>query len=556
MNLVRRCAHERRPQGYALLIWLLCVVTYLVYPLASAGDDRGKAQTPVLYGFTAFPYDADAETERRVDEIILPNSTLYAAHRDDCLPWAEALEARAFPQWLEEDLRSIRARIPETHTVYVAITPTATDRRSLAPACGSREGEEAVMPAALRAAGLDHPEVQRAYLNYARRVIAILQPKFINIGIEISELALKSPASWPAFESLFRATYSALKAEEPGLQIGIEMVLQSLSMPAVASLVKPVVESADYLGISFYPYTSAYGEYFGATKLPSPPDEWRSLLDWLPTYTSKPIAICETGYSSQPVFIREGPGFQFGGSLDLQDAFLKDLIRFATRDQYLFVVWFIAVDYEKLLRQLPNVTEAMRIWMYTGLLTPSLEPKPAWTSWQLWRQQPDSSIAGAPARQAEATPGVAGAVTAGMTPSRIVCSGKSALDREAKGPDGAPSAIAWTVEFNGVWEFCDLPLTANKSAQGIKVTMRSDKADAVLIRIEQKSGDMFNYILPVGLDWMAAEIPFTQFVPDPLGQPGRCVTPGEIVKLGFGEGTGAEGARGSRTIFIASLDFY
>ena len=228
---------------------------------AAQGGPKG-----VLYGFTAFPYDLTDEAERRMDELIAANANLYAIHMDECLPWAEALAGTALPTWLEDNWRKDRARITPGQFVYIAVTPTANDRHSLATACGASEGSAGRLPAALRGAKFGDANVKRAYVNYIRRVIEIFDPQFLNIGIEISELALRHPQDWPAFQGLFLHAYGEIKRTNPGIRIGIEMVLQSLLVPKVAALVKPAVEASDYLGLSFYPYASSFGEFFGAPR--------------------------------------------------------------------------------------------------------------------------------------------------------------------------------------------------------------------------------------------------------------------------------------------------
>src|SRR5215510_13979112 len=122
---------ERRRFWQYLTIW----VAMLFMPVVT----KGQQEQGVLYGFTAFPYDLTLEAIDRVHEIILPNSNLYAVHFDRCLPWREALENKPFPEWLQRDWQDIKDHIPATHTVYVAVTPTAIDRHSLAPACGEKE---------------------------------------------------------------------------------------------------------------------------------------------------------------------------------------------------------------------------------------------------------------------------------------------------------------------------------------------------------------------------------------------------------------------------------
>jgi hypothetical protein len=81
---------------------------------------------------------------------------------------------------------------------------------------------------------------------------------------------------------------------------------------------------------------------------------------------------------------------RFTGSLPLQELerlqkdFLSALLRFAREEQYLFVVWFVPVDYDRLLAKLPagDNAEAAKIWVNTGLFDGNVNPKSVWSIWQ------------------------------------------------------------------------------------------------------------------------------------------------------------------------------
>ena len=79
----------------------------------------------------------------------------------------------------------------------------------------------------------------------------------------------------------------------------------------------------------------------------------------------------------------EASGIEFPGNEELQAKFLGELAAFARKDRYLFVVWYIPIDYVKLLpERLPPELEVQKIWMYAGLLDSELRPEPAWEVWR------------------------------------------------------------------------------------------------------------------------------------------------------------------------------
>lgn len=354
-----------------------------------AGNAGLHAQAPdsVLYGFTGFPHDFTATAEDEVHSIINPNSTIYAIHMDTCLPWKQALYNQPFPSWITRGWNSIKARIPEGRPLYIAMTPTSFDRYTLANPCGSTEDTPGAMPALLAGAKFNNLYVMRAYTNYVRRVIQAFNPSYVNIGIEISEMALEHAEEWPAYEALFHHVRAQLRTYHPAVKVGIELVLQSLMHPPIGALVKSTVEASDYIGISFYPYSSEYGVALGVPPLPAGDQQWLGPLNWLRTYTTKPIAICETGYTTKDIVIPAGPiNLGFYGDEAKQEAYLRDLITIAKRDRYLFAIWFVPVDYEKLLVTRSDIAaEWWRIWVNTGLFNSELQPKPAWSQWQSWK---------------------------------------------------------------------------------------------------------------------------------------------------------------------------
>ncbi len=335
-----------------------------------------------LWGFVPFPYDATAAAQDALHDIILPNSELYALHLDlaGCIPWSQAMSGAPFPAWFEAGFDDALARVTPRHRIYVSTTPTDQSRVDMVGQCGDAEGAPAPMPPALAGKDYDDPAIIDAYAAYADRVIAKMNPSFFLVGIEITGLSLNAPARWPAFERFYFAVYDRLKARHPALPIGVEMEAQGLMLKRVGDQVKPTVDKADFLGVSFYPYSSEFGEFFGLAPLPPPPAQWRTPLAFLKTYTDKPIAIAETGYTTRDVTL-PNTGLHFPGDEFLQEQFLRDLVATAHKDRYLFIVWFVPVDYPALLEKIGIADEAVHIWEFAGLHDRNLVPKRAWGVW-------------------------------------------------------------------------------------------------------------------------------------------------------------------------------
>ena len=308
----------------------------------------------------------------------MPHSTLYAVHLDDGIPWKEALADAPFPARVQRQLEDKARAVPNDHVLYVGLAPLDTDRKSLAPATGDQS--RIPMPEEFKNVPLDDPKVERAYLNYARRVMKLFDPKFLNLGIEGGEIMSRDFNRWPHFENLYESVRSRIKEEFPDVQIGISFGLGDLRSDREARAAKNLIAHSDYVGLSFYPYASSFDEKFGA--IPYREDKpWRKPLAWIRAYTDKPIALCETGFVSKNVDLPKY-GLKMTGSPELQAAYVQDLFRLAKQDHYLFVTWYLAVDYDKLYAKMPAGSEAMEMWLHSGFFDGDLRAKPAWEIWK------------------------------------------------------------------------------------------------------------------------------------------------------------------------------
>jgi hypothetical protein len=270
-------------------------------------------------------------------------------------------------------------KIPRGQMVYVGLAPLDTDRKSLAPAVG--EKGRIPMPDELRNAPLDSPDLERAYLSYARRAVRQFKPHFLNLGIEAGGVLMNDPTRWPQFERLYEHVRSALKKEFPNVQIGISFSLAYLRLEKPALAARSLIAASDYVGLSFYPSASAFGEKLGLPPFGEGADSWRKPLAWVRAYTDKPIALCETGYTTKDSHV---PQFDLDikGDAAAQAAYVKELFEIARRDRYAFVIWFLAVDYDKLYAKMPPGSEVMQLWRNIGLFDGDVHPKPAWEIWK------------------------------------------------------------------------------------------------------------------------------------------------------------------------------
>lgn len=525
----------------SLMIWMPC---------------EGAPQPPV-FGFTPFPYDLTPEAEDTTRGLIVPNSNLYALHLDDGIPWQEALTDRPYPNRIQQEWDKWARQLPQDHAIYLGLAPLGKDRKTLAPAKGERDGLP--LPEALRGLAFDDPKIKTAYLNYARRAVRQFHPDFLNLGIEAGELAARDGGkNWPRFEALYNHVRGELKKEFPALKIGVSFGLQSLTDRQVAARVKALADNSDYLGLSFYPHLSAFGEKLGAPPLPAGNAAWREPLAWVKTFTNKPIALCETGYSSQGAEI-ERWDFSFVGSPAAQADYVRDLIDLAHRDGYLFVVWFLVADYDRLYARMaaePDA-EANLMWRNVGFFDANLQPKPAWKVWQSY---------GGPARMAAPTEAQASSTPtpkmAGPTPGGMVLALQGPGAGFSCGPQDRTlaegGALRWDMRYrSGEWNWCVKDLTAMDltRAASLSVKLRSDRAGDLFVKLEEIDGESYFAVLGAGADWAEHEVRLDGLSLDPATRRNGHLDRQHIKQIVFADTQPAGSETVQRAVWIGSVAF-
>ena len=517
-------------------------------------------QARPLFGFTPFPYDMSAEAVERTNAIVRDNSTVYALHLDDGIPWDEMLDKAPLPKAIQKEWDDWARAIPAGRPVYLGLAPLGKDRKSLAPPKGGS------MPWVLKMAQLDDKTVKTAYLEYARRAVEQFHPTYLNLGIEAGELASRHPRDWDEFEALYRYVAQALKKEHPQIKIGVSFGLQSLRKPEVAQRVKGLVDASDYVCLSFYPHMSPFGEKFGDPALREGADAWREPLDWVRQYTNKPLAICETGYTTQDASLSAFK-LKLKGSAQLQAAYVRELAQYAERDHYLFVVWFLAVDYDRLYERMGHSqdNEVNLLWRNIGLLSGDLKPKPGWAEWQ-------KAVGG----KAEALPRRNDPLPAPTTRGRPKDQDEAPLTATAlfdlgfgndqplfrSGPGGHTDrdgeAMRWTFDYQGsdwMWAVREVGKQVPANARKMALRVRSDRDGPVFVQLEEASGETFFFELHPTRDWQDIEVTLASLQADQAKRKDGVLHPEQIVKITLADAGGRDRAKGQRQTWFARWRF-
>ena len=520
-----------------------------------------------LYGFTPFPYDATEQAVTRTQTILRDAATIHAIHMDDGIPWEELLDGRALPKRVQKEWDDLLRAVPQGRPIYLGLAPLAKDRKSLAP--GKGEKDSMALPWSLKLAKLDDNKVKDAYLEYARRAVRHFNPAYLNIGIEAGELVSRDPQRWPQFESLYRFVVVGLKRDFPNLKVGISFGLQALRKPENAERARALVEASDYLCLSFYPHASPFGERFGEPALGDGSRAWREPFEWVRTYTNKPIAICETGYSTQTVKLKSYNNLELKGDVDLQTRYVRELAQYAERDNYLFVIWFLAIDYDLLYQRMGGDTEANEVnllWRNIGLWNGDVTPKPAWAEWKhavagLSDGKPPASeaVSAAAAAPAKAQP----AVKKGPASSAQQVGFGSDSQLFTPGPNGdvslkGGSEMQWAYTYKTkewAWAVRDLRLNLPGNTRRMQMRVRSDRRGAIFVQLEESGGETFFTMVEPSQSGTNVSIDLSALKPDPAKRKDGVIQPDRIVKLMIADAAANDNAKGRRNVWISNWSF-
>lgn len=514
---------------------------------------------PTLYGLSTFPYDRSPEAVEQTFRMAAEYSDLYVVQLDDGVPWTEALGDTRFPDALQRKWRDLKSHAPAGRPVYLALQPLGHDRVNLAsPVEGSS------VPRGLRGAAFDAEVVKTAYFNYTRRTVRFFQPAFLNLGVENGELAYRKPGDWAAYVRLIKHVITALKSEFPSLRMGISFGLQSLMEPMTARRARELVDASDYLGLSFYPYMSNFHEKFGVSPLRPPPDEWRKPLDWVRSYTDKPIAICETGYNTAGVELPHR-NIRLRGSAALQKQYIQEVAGYAARDGYLFVVYYLPVDIGAILDALPPPQRSEgNMWRENGLFDPKLNPKPALEVWRAIlskRYEPRAVQDRGPAREMvtgatkERVERSAAAARIGFQSEQDLCRAPAPARVELVEVDGGEKGMLWRYERRpGAWAWCARKFESGAfpGGSGMTFRIRSDVDEPVILQLKEANGEAHFAIIPAGVAWREVSLKWTDFVLDEKTRRNGLLEPANVVEIVLGdEGKKAPGSGQTRRIWLS-----
>lgn len=326
---------------------------------------------PFRMGFTPWPPEMSPAGIARTEQFMAQNGDVKALMFLGGIPWNEALNNQPFPPDLQ---RQLETRPPAGTRLFLSVSPLSMTRRDLAPNWGLTPNQP--LPPEWRDLPFDDPKVIQAFTRFTIRTVEALKPDYLAIGVESNALLTYDKSKWPAYKRLHQQVYRSVKARFRTLPIFFTTEVnhllgrsQGANAPEQLREVTDLMRSSDWFAMSYYPHMTF------ATPWPIPADTFAFAKQF-----RKPIAVTETGMSSQPVVF---PQLTLPGSPEKQDQYYKVLLDTAHRDRYRLVITFCTTDFERLLPALPPADkELASIWTFTGLQTSTGQIKPAGTRWQ------------------------------------------------------------------------------------------------------------------------------------------------------------------------------
>lgn len=337
---------------------------------------------PFLMGFTTWPPDTDATLIQKNRDFINTHGDITLIHQAGGVPWNEMMEKKEPQERVQNNWKHEKEHIPDSHKIFLALTPLNSGRDGLAPYSGAKDDNEP-LPKSLRDARIDSSAVKESYLRYVLLMIEQFHPDYLAIGIEVNILYNKEPDRFDEYVNLHRFVYKKIKEKYPELPVFATIQIEHLKGLTSESkgktdeqfrILDEIADTNDITALSVYPHLAGQKEIS------------KDYLDITKRF-NKPIAIAESGFPSQTFHLF---GFKFEGSDALQSAFLSEMFQQATTENALFIINWSGFDFEKLIDRmpLPRATNFGIMWAFTGLADSSGNEKPAFRIWEMYRMLP------------------------------------------------------------------------------------------------------------------------------------------------------------------------
>jgi hypothetical protein len=342
-------------------------------PPDPSGFDSGRT----AYGFFPSPPQPTFESVLETFQAMGEHGDVVMVQQN--IPWDDFIDGSDGESQTITDIRNqvILARQHGLEVVFVVDPLNGLNRRDFFG-----------LPADLAGATFATPEVRQAFRNFTVRVLREIEPRQLGLASEINTYADAHPEDFPAFLSLYRETYAAIKAEAPETQVFVTFQWEDLNnlIPGASEgrsaysinwdQIEVFEPELDLWVISSYPFVV----FPSADEIPD--DYYLPLLE----RTDKPLAVGEGGFTSGPIGPFHGrPEDQVGYLTALHDQIGERLAFWI----YLLLSDFDPEAYAAAMRdQGRTQTDIDTLGMFSavGLREADGTPKPALAVWDGFRE--------------------------------------------------------------------------------------------------------------------------------------------------------------------------
>jgi hypothetical protein len=335
-------------------------------------------------GVTPWPADF---TQQELDvsyNFINNHCDLVSHHFDEGIPYEEAYKNKNWPAHFLADLQTRKTKTAAGKKILLSSSALNLSRKHKADYYLYSETISSTVKTQWEQLPVNDARVVSAYVNYISFIDSVLQPSYINFGVE-SNLDTWATVDFLQYKDFISKVYSVLKNRYPTIPIFISVMVN----PAAQSIeyASQLMVYSDYLTLSAYPYGTA-GAYNNGKGDPSylPASFFDNYINLA---GGKPIAFAETGYIAEDLTI---PSFNVNlqSNSSWQKDYLEKIFKITNDNKGKFIVWFCSKDYDagnNTLRNLGLFTDLFLMWEDTGLIDENNTARPALTSWETWMKK-------------------------------------------------------------------------------------------------------------------------------------------------------------------------
>ena len=325
------------------------------------GDASGPAPAAREFrmGFSAFPPSDDFDLAIQSLELWSPRADAAIMHLS--VPWAGLLGGATPDEALEQNGIGLNQYF-QSKNLPLTVMIDVTDGLNRAA-----EAPELVQ----LGRSITEPEVQEVYRAYARAVADRLRPQYLGLAAETNLIRLAAPAEvYQAIVTMTNAVVPEIQAlaSDSRLHVSVQVETAWGALQGTGQYVGVEQDFDDFpfieaLGLSSYPYLG------GWTHPNQLPDDYYTRLR---EGRNLPLLVVEGGWAS------ESAG-GFTSSPELQASYIRRQAALAESSG--LVCWFQLTFTDLDLTGFPNLPPSAVLFARLGLVTSTLQPKPALAVW-------------------------------------------------------------------------------------------------------------------------------------------------------------------------------